>query len=122
MKLTTLAIAAACVVTGAFVGNADAGRVYTYACHRPDDFKLYTAKVDTTKKTITWDGVTYRNLKQVTVEADGSECPKVCFRAKARSGDLSLNTATQGVATLSVTYGKPGSDGVDEAECDLLRP
>jgi hypothetical protein len=79
--------------------------VYTYGCHRPDDFKLYVAKLDTTRKTITWDGIVYSNLKSVTVDADGSECAKACFRATSRSGMATLSTATQGVATLIVSSG-----------------
>jgi hypothetical protein len=95
--------------------------VYTYGCHRPDDFKLYVAKLDTTRKTITWNGIVYSNMKSVTEDADGSECAKACFQATTRTGTATLSTATQGVASLTVTFGKPGSEGVDEAEWDVLR-
>lgn len=95
--------------------------VYTYGCHRSDDFKLYVAKLDTTKKTITWNGIVYGNMKSVMEDADGSECAKACFQATNRTGTATLSTATQGVASLTITFGKPGSDSVDEAECDVLR-
>jgi hypothetical protein len=110
----------AAAIAFAMVVPANA-KVYNYACHYPDDFKLHAAKVDTAKKTITWKGFVYKNLKEVTTTMDGGECPKVCFQATGRDGIAALNTATQGVASLSVSFGGPGTDGVDEAECDLVR-
>jgi hypothetical protein len=95
---------------------AHAGEVYNYACHRPDDFKLYAAKLDLTNKTITWNGSVYRNLKSLTYD-----CAKACFQATNRNGMVVLSTATQGVASLTVSGGGPGSDGEEELECDVVR-
>jgi hypothetical protein len=112
MKKLTLALALLALATPAYA------EVYTYGCHRPDDFKLYAAKLDFTKRTITWNGTVYQNMKRVMMEADGSDCAKACFRATSRKGIIVLSTATQGVASLTVV----GNDSTgDEAECDLIR-
>jgi hypothetical protein len=117
---TKLAIAAALAFVTAI--PAQAAGVFNYACHRPDEFKLYAAKLDLAKKTITWNGVVYRNMKSVYAdEYESFGCAKACFEATNPGGKVRLDTATQGVASLTVSFGRPGSDGVDELECDVVR-
>jgi hypothetical protein len=111
---TTIAAAVA-LVTAAAPAYAE---VYTYGCRAQDDFKLYTARLDTFKKTITWRGSVFTNLKTITNTGD---CAKACFEATNRNGVARLDTATQGVASLTVTSGGPGTDGVEEVECDIIR-
>ena len=98
---------------------------YNYACKvsgvepNPNNTYLYSAKIDTTKNTITWRGTVYKNAKR-TFKVDGEECAKWCFG----NNKIMLSTATQGVATLSVTLGtgRPGDDGApEEFDCDLVR-
>ena len=104
------------------VSNAQAA-TFVYTCHYQDDSKLYSAKLDTTKKTLTWRGSVCENLKDVTAQQGVDECAKQCFQAVRRDGaTAALSTATQGVASLTVGVGKaPGNDGVDEVDCDLVR-
>ena len=112
----------ATALTVALLVTTAHAEVITYACKRlggVDEYKVFEAKLDTTKKTLTWDGHTYRNVKETYNGGDG--CAKACFRATDRHGSISLETATQGVASLTETYGGPGTDGVDEADCDILR-
>jgi hypothetical protein len=108
----------------AMIGSANA-ETYTYACQvtgvepNPNNTYLYSAKMDTTKNTITWRGTVYKNAKRV-FKIDGEECPKYCFG----NSKIMLSTATQGVATLSVAVGtgRPGDDGApEEFECDVVR-
>jgi hypothetical protein len=111
-KLISATVVAIVVVLSAHA------ETYIYACHYQDDSKLYSAKLDTAKKTITWRGSVYGNLKQVT-----TDCAKECFQATRRDGATAvLSTATQGVASLTAMVGTaPGNDRVDEVECDLVR-
>jgi hypothetical protein len=109
------------LILAASITSAHAS-VYNYACHAPDDFKLHAAKIDTAKRTITWRGTVYKNLKTTIDDGSGEKCAKVCFEATGRDGVASLETATQGAATLSVSFWRgPGDDGINEFECDLVR-
>jgi hypothetical protein len=63
--------------------------------------------------TITWRGVRYPN-----VSATQEDC-KVLFTAKSKDADIALCTATQGYAKLSITSGGPGSDGIEEYDCEM---
>jgi hypothetical protein len=86
-------------------------RTYNYACqvkNEKGDATLYSAKLDTIKKTITWRGTVYKNIKATYGEACEA---KACFENEK----IGLYTATQGAATLSV---KPGNE---EYDCDLVR-
>jgi hypothetical protein len=113
----------ALATTVALVAPANA-EVYTYACQvtgvepNPNNTYLYSAKMDTTKNTITWRGTVYKNAKQI-FKIDGEDCPKYCFG----NSKIMLSTATQGVATLSVAAGtgRPGDDW-NEFDCDAVRP
>jgi hypothetical protein len=98
---------------------------YNYACQvsgvepNPNNTYLYSAKVDTARNTITWRGTVYKNAKRM-LTVDGEECAKWCFG----NSKISLSTATQGVATLSVTLGtgRPGDDGApEEFDCEMVR-
>jgi hypothetical protein len=95
--------------------NAATADVYAYACKVTDtateNVHLYAAKLDTGKRTFTFRGVTYGNLR-----SNDTDC-KMLFRATSRNGAIELCTATQGVATLTVT----GSKGADEFDCDIVR-
>ena len=86
--------------------------IFTYACRvrsEPNnDFHLYSAILNTSKNTITWRGTVYRNVKPIGQD-NVNECAKECFG----NGKVRLNTATQGVADLSV--------GKDTFDCDLVR-
>jgi len=62
---------------------------------------------------ITWRGKTYRN-----VSATQEDC-KVLFTAKSKDADISLCTATQGYAKLSITSGGPGTDGIEDYDCEM---
>jgi hypothetical protein len=71
-------------------------------------------------KKLTWDGTVYRNMKTVSTNTiSGGECGKACYEATSRNGTVVMDFTTQGAASLALAYGKPDSDGLDEAECDL---
>jgi hypothetical protein len=111
-QMKTILLAAALIATALPASAA----TYTYACKVNDGPKthLHSAALDLTKHTITWRGKVYRNVKQFNCEA------RACFGDGNR---ISLNTATQGVATLGVLSGTaPGADGIEEFECDLVIP
>jgi hypothetical protein len=103
---------------------------YNYACQvdntPPNNgVHTYSAKIDTTAKTITWRGKVYRNLK-TSGDADAGtffkDCAKYCFMATAPNFVLSIQTATQGYASLQLAGTKPLEDGLlNEAECNLIR-
>src|SRR5215831_19938077 len=80
--------------------------IYTYACQVPDErgnVHLYSAKLDTGNRTITWRGKVFKNLKHL----DGC---KQKYQATSSDGHFAeLCTATQGVATLEATFGGPHS-------------
>src|SRR5262249_16712701 len=123
MIKTLLTTAAAALL--AMVASASA-ETFTYACQvtgespNPNNTYLRSAVVDTTKKTITWRGVTYRNTKIVSRDLYGEQCAKSCFG----SDRILISTATQGIATLMVAVGSghPGDDGApEEFECDAVR-
>jgi len=93
---------------------------FVYGCRSQDDSKLYSAKLDTAKHTLTWRGSVYENLKDITAEVGLDFCAKQCFRASRRDGAIAvLDTATQGVATL--TTSEKNQEGGTEFDCDLLR-
>jgi len=109
----------------AMVASASA-ETYTYACQvtgeqpNPNNTYLRSAVMDTTKKTITWRGVTYKNAKSASRDLDGEQCAKYCFG----NDRIMISTATQGVATLSVIAGsgRLGEDALpEEFECDAVR-
>jgi hypothetical protein len=110
-----LFIAAVAALAMAVPAHAE---IYTYACHSSNDFKLYVAKLDTRKKTITWKGSIYKNMTIVYGTASGV-APRCAFHATSRNGTADLRTATQGVASLTIAGGGPGINGA-EAECDLV--
>jgi hypothetical protein len=111
---TTIATALAV----ALIATTAHAEVYNYACHGPDDFKLRAAKLDTAKKTIAWNGIVYRNMKQVSAQL----CQGMsCFEATSRDGTVTLSTATQGVATLALDGAAADGDTADEFECNLVR-
>src|SRR5262249_14382492 len=98
-----LAIAALLACTTA----ADA-RAYNYACNVPDEAtgntRLHPLKIETVKRTITWRGSTFKNLKEGNITRGGEDCAKYCFLAIRSNGDVAfVSTATQGVASLSIT-------------------
>jgi hypothetical protein len=101
-----LALATAVALTS-FTACAE---VYPYACKVKDDrgnTHLYAVVLDTGKRTITWNGQVFRNLKEV------DDC-KANYTARDRNGvEVELCIATQGVATL--TY-----ERVTEYECDYI--
>jgi hypothetical protein len=113
-RLSELLAAAAVLLTATTIAHA---RVYNYGCQTTDvrgNTRLYTAKLDTSKRTITWRGRMYKNLKEL------DSC-KAEFEATASNGDtVHLCTATQGVADLTVNFGQPGDDGVEEVECNII--
>src|SRR5262245_34559053 len=69
---------------------------YNYACKvsgvepNPNNTYLYSAKIDTTKNTITWRDTVYKNDKR-TFKVDGEECAKLCFG----NNKIMLSTATR---------------------------
>lgn len=94
---------------------------YNYACQvslvypNPERIYLHSAKIDTTKGTITWRGTVYKNAK-TALTVYGEDCAKWCFGNRK----IMLSTATQGVATLAVPQAAGRPD--DEVfECDLVR-
>jgi hypothetical protein len=113
MRVVTFIVAAAIAAAITTVAHA---RVYNYGCQTTDErgnAQLFVAKLDTGKRTITWRGKVYKNLKEL------DSC-KAEFEATASNGEVAhLCTATQGVADLSV--GQPGNDVVEEAECNIIR-
>jgi hypothetical protein len=116
-KLLTIAAVSIALIAPA-AAYAD---TYTYACKVKDEatsnVHLYSAKLDLGKHTITWRGHVYKNVKPVFTSGDGKDCGKECF---GNSKDVSLDIATQGVATLSVIY--PGDDQVEQFDCDQVHP
>jgi hypothetical protein len=119
--LSILAIAALSI---AMLAPACA-ETYNYACKvsgvepNPNNTYLYSAKIDTAKNNITWRDTVYKNAKRM-LKVNGAECAKWCFG----NNRIALSTATQGVATLSVSVGTghPGDDGApEEFDCDLVR-
>ena len=108
--LKSLAIVAALV---AMLTPAQA-ETYNYACQitgvqpNPANTYFYSAKIDTTKKTITWRGAVYTNAKRLDA-INGEDCAKWCFG----NDKIAISTATQGVATLTL--------GAEEFECDVVR-
>lgn len=111
MKSIILTIALALSVTAA---RAD---TYTYACKVEDGPRthLYSAVLDTGKHTLTWRGKTYRHVVDISTKR---ECGKACFGSD--EGAM-LDIATQGVATLTISYGtKPGEDGAEFFDCDRV--
>jgi DNA-binding beta-propeller fold protein YncE len=115
-----LAIAALLACTTA----ADA-RVYNYACNVPDkatgNTRLHPLKIDTAKHTITWRGATFGKLKKGTVGVV-EDCAKYCFKATRSNGDVAvIETATQGVASLMITYNRPGKAPRSTSfDCDMI--
>jgi len=100
-------------------------KIYNYACKvtgvepNPNNTYLYSLKVNESKKTITWRGKVYRNIYSRGSDTD-KECAKWCWS----NDQIRVETATQGVATLSVAVGtgRPGDDGAPEAfDCDFVR-
>jgi hypothetical protein len=101
------------------VSNAQAA-TFVYGCRYQDVSKLYSAKLDTNKKTLTGRGSVYESLKDVTAEWGVDQCAKQCLQAIRRGGaEATLSLATQGVASLTVT--QSWSDKTDEVDCDLVR-
>jgi len=93
---------------------------FVYGCRYEDDSKLYSAKLDTTKHTLTWRGSVYEKLKDITAESGLDLCAKQCFRATRRDGAIALfDIATQGVASLTTL--EKNQEGGTEFDCDLLR-
>jgi hypothetical protein len=96
-------------VTPAYAGTVN------YACHGDEALPLYSAKLDLGKHTLTWRGKTYRNIKRIY---NNTECSKDCFE----NDRVRLTTATDGIATLAITFGTgPGDDGAEFFECDVVR-
>jgi hypothetical protein len=121
---TTRKLVVAAALAVAVIGNADAKTV-TYGCRfpdlpPPDGSYRHALKIDFTKKTITWKGYTFRNLKEVYDDGSGKDCAKACFSATRRDGEVRIDTATQGFATLTISDTRPGGDGVSEAECEMV--
>jgi hypothetical protein len=105
--------------------SAFAQDTYVYACKVNDDSThhndhLFAAKMDFAKQTITWQGHVYHNLKQTS-----EGCAKDCWIAGVLTGKnaalVRIDTATQGVATLTIASGGPGSDGMIQYDCDWVR-
>jgi hypothetical protein len=115
MKRITLTL----VALAAFVVNAQA-ETFTYACKVDPDGRSYlqAVKIDTTKKTLTWRGSVYGNLKP------NLNCAKMGFDAVRKDGaGATLCIATQGVADLQILVGTaPLGDGIEQLECDQVRP
>jgi hypothetical protein len=112
-----LAIAALLACT-----TAAHARVYNYACNVPDEAtgntRLHPLRIDTAKRTITWRGSTFKNLKEGNV---GGDCAKYCFQATRSNGDVAfISTATQGVANLMITYNRSEEAPIDEFDCDMI--
>jgi hypothetical protein len=116
MMKTLLTVAALAVA----ITTSAVAETYTYACkvETNGNTHLYAAKIDTKARTLTWRGSAFKNLKG----SGGDDCAaKYCFEATRRDFTVTVQTATQGAATLQVGT-KPGSDGLlEEAECDLVR-
>jgi hypothetical protein len=112
-----LAIAAALIAT--LMPAIAHATVYNYGCRTTDErgnTQLYIAKLDTGKRTITWRGKVFKNLKQL----DGC---KAEFEATASNGNIvNLCTATQGVADLNVSSGPSGDEDIEHnVECNVVR-
>jgi hypothetical protein len=111
--MSTLKILAIAAVLAATLTSAQA-ETYNYACQvtgaqpNPLNAYLYSAKIDTAKKTVTWRGTVYTNAKRLDT-VNGWDCAKWCFG----NDKIAISTATQGVATLVV--------GAEEFECDAVR-
>ena len=115
-------IAVALLASVALMGTANAS-VYNYACRVKDEatgiFYFYSLKIDTVTRTVIWRGSTFKNLKEGNV---GEDCAKYCFKATRSNGDVAfISTATQGVASLTITYNRPGEAPIDEFDCDMVR-
>jgi len=111
-------IAAAMIVISTTAAHA---KVYNYACKDSESERLYSAKIDTAKHTITWRGKTFSSLREFADDGSGRDCAKYCFRATSSNGDVAfVETATQGGASLTITSGGPGTDGIDEFDCDMV--
>jgi hypothetical protein len=65
-----------------------------------------TVTVDENKSTLTWRGMTFRNLKQV-------EGGKVTWQASNNDVTAEFSTATKGVADLTI--------GKDKFDCQMVR-
>jgi hypothetical protein len=116
--MKTLLTAAALVVA---ITTSAVAETYNYACKIDSNGNthLYAAKIDTKARTLTWRGSVFQNLKA----SGGDDCAaKYCFEATRRDLTVTVNTATQGAATLQVVGTKPGDDGIlEDVECDLVR-
>jgi hypothetical protein len=108
-KLLMITAAAVCIAAPA------SAETFNYACHVKDDYHLFAAKVDTTKNTLTWKGSVYKNL------VANHDCARMGWRATGKNARALLCVATQGVADLTINYGGPGTDGVEELDCDQVR-
>jgi hypothetical protein len=113
------------MLTAALTAPAAHAKVYNYACKVEGEQgipQVYSAKIDTVKRTITWRGSVFKNLKEFADDGTGEDCAKYCFRATSRNGDVAfVETATQGGASLTITSGGPGTDGIDGFDCDIIR-
>jgi hypothetical protein len=98
------------------VSNTQAA-TFVYACKYQDDSKLYSAKLDMTKHTLTWRGSVYSNVKNLSGHVSTDECARDCYRGtRSDGGTAVLNVATQGVADLTVSV-EPNA----AIDCDLVR-
>jgi hypothetical protein len=115
-------IIAAALVLG--IASPAAADVFTYACHDDvNEHELHAATLDTGKHTLTWRGLVYKNVRNVTASLTTDQCAKECFSNKPSDKIVSdtgpayvvLSTATQGWATLDV-------QGMAAFDCNLVRP
>ena len=102
---TIIATAAIVVVIAmpAHAGNEGPHGRYTYKCHGAGSG---TVTVDENNSTLTWRGMTFRNLKQV-------EGGKVTWQATNNDVTAELSTATEGVADPTI--------GKDKFDCQMVR-
>jgi hypothetical protein len=60
-------------------------------------------------------------VQEGNVKKDGEDCAKYCFQATRSNGDIAfISTATQGVASLMITYNRSGEAPIDEFDCDMI--
>jgi hypothetical protein len=82
------------------IANPAHADTYNYMCELKDAMgktHLYPVKADDTKRTITWRGNVYTDIKD-TFGYSGDGCPKHCLGNKS----ISLDIKTKGFARLQV--------------------
>src|SRR5262249_20837186 len=113
MKKTLLAAAA----IAAFATSARA-EITTYACRvEAERDHVFALKIDHTKRTMTWRGETFRNLREFADDGSGEECAKYCYVATNRGHRAFVSTATQGVANLELSRADSAPENHD---CDRV--